>query len=201
MARVSRLFGLLVLAIQTILFSFLISNAKVDGQYIQAWTWQVVNGEQRPFWRPTIAEPTREIININPQVVYLEYNCFYLRAICQNARQYIISAINTKRRWRTAFAYDFNTRRGNGGSGVVGRRPSICDGWDVLTSCPERAEPGNLAQPPVMRNHDVNGLATSPPGLWPETQLEFGTREIRGFNDANGNYQRSRLTYSCDEFP
>ena len=175
-----------------------------DAQYIQRWRWETINGVEVPTWRPTVGEASRPVIMLDTdEAVYLEYNCFYLRAICQNARQYLISALSKERQWRTAFTYDLNRVRGD-----QGRRRQVCQ-WTpahVMVNGPELARPGNLPQPPVMRNHDTSPLSagakdTRQPGTLPFVDFIPGTRKILGYVDAAGQNQQSGLTYTCDEFP
>jgi hypothetical protein len=143
-----------------------------DAQYIQRWRWETINGVEVPTWRPTVGEASRPVIMLDTdEAVYLEYNCFYLLAICQNARQYLISALNKERQWRTAFTYDLNRVRGD-----EGRRGQVCQ-WTpahVNVSCPEWARPGNLPQPPVMCRR--SGELLSRRLVRPETRSKAGER-------------------------
>lgn len=169
-------------------------NNVVLSQYIQKWQWLTTeDGEEKAFWRPLplARYPLVEVINLEPIVVILEYNCYYMPAICQNARQYLISSIGRSRRWRTTFSYDMMSSRGGE------RREEQCPTkrnptWRTYHSCPEVAGPGNLAQPPVM------------PGPWPFLDLEtvspFQSNEIRADRSVDP-IARSGRYYSCDEFP
>lgn len=131
--------------------------------------------------------PLTAVVNLDPNVVFLEYNCYYMRAICQNAYAYLMSAVGSGAKDRTTFHYDFNGKRKGG------RRKQMCpSSWKKTHACPEVAVPGNPAQPAVM------------PGPWPHTQLQApGTLSyiIAQKLDAQGNVVPSKRRYTCDEFP
>lgn len=158
-----------------------------EAQYIQNLQYVTLNGQLVPHWRPTISSPLKEVIDTKTSI-WLEYNCDYMTAICQNARNYFNSAAGQGRRFQTLFSYDFTSSRSKK------RRRKSCPtgrtGWKSYHTCPE------TNQPRPWRND----------GQWPETKLEANPlnalfREVSGYTDVNGQYQRSGLQYSCDEFP
>ncbi|KAK1584910.1 uncharacterized protein LY79DRAFT_581372 [Colletotrichum navitas] len=102
------------------------------------------------------------------------------------------TATGSARRWRTAFAYDFNAGRADD------RRSTICNGtWSSNNNrCPERAGTGNIAQ----------HLPRYSGGVWPEVNVLPPTPglqifTIQGYTDANGQHYNSNLAYTCDEWP
>ncbi|KAL7624109.1 hypothetical protein AAE478_005666 [Parahypoxylon ruwenzoriense] len=159
-------------------------------QFIQDWEWRTdANGEDEAWWSPTVNAPLCRVWDFRPTIVFLEYNCFYMTAICQNAQQFINSARGQSRKWRTAFSYDF------GGRTTKRREASCPSSWKGYHLCPEVARPGNLAQPTVMRQD----------GPWPYTALDpvqVPVNVIQHIRDSQGNVvSNSYLRYTCDEFP
>ena len=124
----------------------------------------------------------------------LEYNCYYLTAICQNANNYITGTVGSARQVPGAFGFDFNKDRKDG------RRDKACnDRWYGHHNCPEVAgvPPGNVAQPSIFRD---DGLA------WPYTALEpgqgTGGRVVQHRRNGQGQViEPSGVYYTCDEFP
>jgi hypothetical protein len=125
----------------------------------------------------------------------LEYNCYYMTAICQNANTFLISARGAARTPRKAFAYDFNSAR------ATSRRNRVCrtgqQGWTSWHACPEIAAPGNQAQPSVYR---ADGLPWWTTAL--EPNLPAGAARVLAHRRSNGQIvERSGVKYTCDEFP
>ncbi|KAK3682883.1 pectate lyase superfamily protein-domain-containing protein [Podospora appendiculata] len=138
-----------------------------------------------PKWRPL---PTNNYQPVHlgdglSGVVMLEYNCYYMTAICQNAHNFATSARGQARFPATIFTYDrWGPRRDR-------RRAASCpSNWATNHPCPE------VGQPPVW--HDD--------GMWPYTALDpFSSirNQILNHYDANGNLvANSKIRYTCDEF-
>ena len=158
---------------------------QIHAQYTQELEEDVQLGTKWFYWRPT---PTgnRYPIVLSKRTVVLEYNCYYMTAICLNAKKYF------ERRGLelTLFNYDFDSAR------TRRRRRRVCptgrNGWKKDHKCPETDFP----QPPVWRSD----------GVWPTTRLEETNpldsrfREIAMIKIGDVE-QRSGLQYSCDEFP
>lgn len=130
-------------------------------------------------------------------ILSLEYNCFYMTAICQNANNYLNSAHGSSRTPRKAFAYDFTNARASN------RRRRVCptgtaSGWATFHTCPELAGPGNLAQPPVYRSDGLPWFTTA---LEPNVPAKSG-KVLKHKRFSTGRLQEySGVKYTCDEFP
>ncbi|OIW23390.1 pectin lyase-like protein [Coniochaeta ligniaria NRRL 30616] len=141
--------------------------------------------------KPLASEPELEVVNLSPETVVLVYNCYYMKAICENAEQYFgtsrgkhphpISGLSAE-----IFGYDFNTGKQ---SRQNSRRQHSCPGtWKKGHSCPEQL-------PETVMRHD---------GPWWTTALEAFTsvNQLANKRDVNGNIiEYSKVRYTCDEFP
>jgi len=167
---------------------FLLSIHSAHGQYIQAWTWRTIGGEDVPHWRPSPGVVSQPIILLEDFNVWITYNCHYMPSICQNADLYKQSTQGKARRWPGSFGYDLNADRG----GKQGRRGAMCpDNWNRAAGGHVCPEPN---QPKPMRADK----------RWPETDVDpthVKRYKIKDHIDANGNVLKSGMYYSCDEFP
>ncbi|KAK5994507.1 Killer toxin subunits alpha/beta-like protein [Cladobotryum mycophilum] len=161
-------------------------------QFIQRWTY--VNSQ--PHWRKTPIDPLVAVAFPQYDVI-LEYNCYWMPAICRNVENW--RSDTTKSKWSTreaddVFCYDFSRRKDKfqlpGGSSDHRRAASCPSTWsNGYTRCLEEN------QPYVM------------PGLWLFTDLETidpeAGMEIEGFrlSPETGDIFRSGRQYSYDEFP
>jgi hypothetical protein len=68
-------------------FVFLLLTSSY-AQYIQDYQIQFINGIATPSWRRDPDLPSTPVLILNPLVI-LEYNCYYMPAICQNANNWI----------------------------------------------------------------------------------------------------------------
>lgn len=167
---------------------------EINAQYIQDIHWQTIpppnNGvANQPFFQPTLNDPFQQAVFLYPEVVYLEYNCYYMRDICVNAQDFINSNRGQQRNPRTLFGYDLNTgKKQRAGKRRAKSCPTGTNGWKTFHTCPETTQ--NI----VMR-HD---------GPWPHKALEPGTTMLNIMNQRD-NLGRiteySKIRYSCDEFP
>lgn len=121
------------------------------------------------------------------------YNCFYMRDICQNARNFQATARGRSLHPNSGipnyiFGYDYNTGRAST-SRASQRGAHTCPGsWKNNHVCPEPT------QKEVMRND----------GQWFSNALEPGTTINGIVNLRNANNQitsYSGMRYTCDEFP
>lgn len=170
--------------------------------YQNDYTYRTVNGVSGAYWRPTLNDPWTPVIRTST-TVWVEYNCQYMEAICQNANSWITTTGNG----RTDFAFDFQNRDVNGVRARKNtRRDESCPGtWINNGRCPEVAGNGNLAQPRSWR-WLIPNPTTGQPGtlsLWPFTALEpnSNNRLLHDVDPVTNNILPSRLKYSCDEFP
>ena len=166
----------------------------VSAQYIQEYeVHPVAVGGGTPvdkdFWRPSQGDALQQVIDLAPETVFLEYNCFYMKEICRNVEDFYASPRGQNHAPTTRFGYDLNTGKNQR---AAKRREKSCptgtNGWRTYHTCPE------TDQGIVMR-HD---------GPWPHKDLEPGTvmNAIKNQRDPQGNViEYSRLRYSCDEFP
>jgi hypothetical protein len=164
-----------------------------QAQYIQGYE-RIINPnpswgpQQQWFWRPEVtpAQIPYHILDLSPTVVFLEYNCYYMRDICKNAQNWFDTPRGQSRSPRNRFAYDLNTGKRKRNDK---RRDKSCpSSWKNKHPCPE------TDQGIVMR-HD---------GPWQHKALEPGTKvnEIKAKRDANGRItEKSQVRYTCDEFP
>lgn len=143
--------------------------------------------------QPDTLSPTSRVIDLGPETVYLVYNCFYMKDICQNylnfrasvrgMNTHPISGIDS-----LTFGYDFHKATGKNSRPSKRRIQSCPSSWKNSHSCPE------TNQLPVMR-HD---------GQWFTNRLEPFTsiNEIQNKRDLQGNVlEYSKVRYTCDEFP
>jgi len=133
------------------------------------------------------------VINIRPRIVWLVYNCYYMRDICKNVDNFEQTARGkhlhpTSGLPNDIFGYDFFTGK-NKQTHQSLRREQSCPtkprgwGWARFHTCPEDN------QRTVMR-HD---------GPWWTTLLDpQGAHNEILRNPLVG---RSKMRYSCDEFP
>jgi hypothetical protein len=180
-------------------YAFILSLPAAQGQTFQNdYTYRTVNGVVGAYWRPTLNDPWTPVIRTST-TVWLEYNCAYMEAICQNANNWI----STTRPGRTDFAFDYHNiyvspQQREGRKGI--RRGESCPrNWINNARCPEVAGPNNLAQPRSYRwEIDTQQLV-----LWPFTALEPGSnnRLLHDTDPTTGAILPSRLKYTCDEFP
>jgi hypothetical protein len=135
------------------------------------------------------------------KVIFLEYNCFYMAAICQNARLWLAShAVNNV--VRSEFSFDFDATRKNWRRD----KESCPSNWIKNGRCPEKADPntGRPAQPKAYRWTIGRPAANGKPAIlsggdfWPTIDIVPPSNNIIG-PDASGN--PSGMIYSCDEFP
>jgi hypothetical protein len=121
------------------------------------------------------------------------YNCYYMRDICQNARNF--QATNRGRNLHPGsgvpnyiFGYDFNT----------GKSYSTRASQRGAHTCPSSWKNNNIC--PVGNQYEV----WRNDGRWFSNALEPGTT-INGIvneRDSNNQITRySRMRYTCDEFP
>ncbi|KAH9219718.1 pectate lyase superfamily protein-domain-containing protein [Leptodontidium sp. 2 PMI_412] len=144
------------------------------------------------YSQPTRAHTVRQVIDLDPEFVYLVYNCFYMRDICKNADNYFRTGrgqIHPESGLPSyVFGYDFNTGK-NSHFRSTQRRDQSCPGnWKDVHVCPEPD------QRVVMRND----------GPWHHNDLEPGTtkNEIRHLRGPNNQIMaQSNLIFTCDEFP
>ncbi|KAK4203018.1 pectate lyase superfamily protein-domain-containing protein [Triangularia verruculosa] len=166
-------------------------NTYVQAQFVQGVTTiaipspTVPNQVTRvPVWRETLQHQYQRVIDIAPELVVLEYNCYYMRDICKNADNWMQTVRGSTRVPRNRFAYDFNT--GNHRFRNTKRRTASCGNFKNRVTCPHTDQ--NI----VMR-HD---------GPWRYKDLEPGTtiNEIRS-DQTSGQRIPSQVRYTCDEFP
>lgn len=169
-----------------------LSFLTVSGQYIQTYVIQnqLPNGREIRLWRPTSQDQWQEVIDVHPYAVFLEYNCYYMTAICRNADNFFESTRGLNRGMdNTLFHLDFSTRKRSPRGRSSYRRSQSCPtGWVAANNCP------HTDQETVWR-HDgawwTTALAPPPDGLnFILAPLVIGpvTRE-------------SGVYYTCDEFP
>lgn len=150
--------------------------------------------DKRPCYSQAVpGGPRRRVVSLNPETVYLVYNCYYMRDICYNAYNFMQSprGLNlhpTSGVPSSVFAYDFNSGKAtNKNSGK--RRSKSCPGsWKNSHKCPE-------ANQRLPMRHD---------GIWYTTELEPGgsAGEIKARPGINGQAsEKSLLRYTCEEFP
>ncbi|KAK1911450.1 hypothetical protein P3342_012751 [Pyrenophora teres f. teres] len=170
-------------------FYAFLADYRVFGQFAQdAYEINLQGGARGLLYQPTAADQPSVVLELDPKVVVLTYNCYYMKDICVNAynfmnyRRDIHPTSNLPKDW---FVYDFNTGRGMRSDK---RRDASCPGsWKDRHPCPEPN------QRVVMRND----------GPWRYTELEDNTdiNEIRNIQLPNGGKIYSNLRYTCDEFP
>ncbi|KAK0103224.1 hypothetical protein ONS95_005259 [Cadophora gregata] len=166
--------------------------AFAHAQYIQAvtsgWVPAPTGGSiiQAKQWRPTTNDPLQRVIDLTPELVVLEYNCFYMRDICKNAANWYATPRGQARPVPNRFTYDFMTGKKSTARNQR-RRSASCGTWNSNTNCPHSDQ--NI----IMR-HD---------GPWQYKDLEPGTTiaEIKAKRDNQGNKIPSWVRYTCDEFP
>ncbi|OHF02987.1 hypothetical protein CORC01_01745 [Colletotrichum orchidophilum] len=178
--------------------------APAEAQFNQKWTWHAsTNGNPTPKWRPLNSGAWLDVVGFGTKAVWLDYNCYWMPAICQNARNYFNTPAGQDRNWPTAFTYDFEKTRSD--EETKGRRSYACPSsktssdkskqWKFFHSCPEKD------QPIPMRSK-----LTARQGEWHHTELEYplvpGEQIIKSYQPADGSAAvPSGLRYSCDEFP
>ncbi|KAK2039764.1 hypothetical protein LZ31DRAFT_545292 [Colletotrichum somersetense] len=179
--------------------------ASANAQFNQKWTWHAsANGNPTPKWRPLDSGAWLDVVGFGTKAVWLDYNCYWMPAICQNARNYYNTPAGQDRNWPTAFTYDFEATRSQ--EERKGRRYYACPSskgfpndkskqWKFFHTCPEKD------QPTPMRSK-----LTARQGQWHHTELENplipGEQTIKAYQPADGSAAiPSGLRYSCDEFP
>lgn len=165
--------------------------ALVQAQYVQAVTSGFVPSPtgsliQVKQWRPTTNDPLQRVIDISPDLVVLEYNCWYMKDICKNADNWYKTPRGQARAVPNRFAYDFATGKASTWRNQQRRRAS-CGGWDSNRNCP----------------HSDQGIVMRHDGPWQYKDLEPQTTiaEIKAKRDSQGNKIPSWVRYTCDEFP
>ena len=168
----------------------------VQAQYVQGQTSGMVPNPNTgvgqpqfisvPLWRPTTADAYQRVIDIAPELVVLEYNCFYMRDICKNAQNWFNTPRGQSRRPQFRFAYDFNSGKGSN-TRKTKRRNASCRNFKNRVTCP----------------HSDQGIVMRHDGPWRYKDLEPGTtiNEIRADVWPNGQRRPSEVRYTCDEFP
>ena len=143
-----------------------------------------------------------QVIDLDPQRVWLAYNCEYMKDICKNAVNFytfgragkangFVHPASGIDQLGTVFGYDFHTGKQSSWRSYQ-RRENSCPthstpAWKDHT-CPEPN------QRTVMRSDRS----------WPYTELEPNSavsNHIRNYVDAAGILRESKMQYTCDEFP
>ncbi|RDA88218.1 hypothetical protein CP532_0368 [Ophiocordyceps camponoti-leonardi (nom. inval.)] len=76
-----------------------------------------MEGKKEAFWQPTLDDPLRQVVNPEPDAIFLEYNCYYMREICKNKVNYdasmrgIVDGSSQVFTPSSLFGYDLNQRR------------------------------------------------------------------------------------------
>lgn len=156
-----------------------------EAQYIQDWDLQpTANGGNTLWWRPNINSNAGPVHYFDNNAVFLTYNCYYMTAICRNARNFLNSPRGLARPYPNMFSYDFGQCRTSNH-----RRASCLSSWAIYNPCPA------TGQPTVHRQD----------GPWFFTDLDpvqTPRNVIRHLRDTQGNIvSPSYLRYTCDEFP
>lgn len=174
-----------------LLLTFVSITTPAHGQYVQAAPKQYIRNSagswvQMPMWRETTATGFTAVIDIAPELVVLEYNCYYMRDICKNADNWFNTPRGQSRVPRYRFAYDFNTGKTSAFRNNR-RRSASCGNFKNRVTCP----------------HSDQGIVMRQDGPWRYKSLEPGTtiNEIRADVWANGARRPSEVRYTCDEFP
>ncbi|RFU75893.1 pectin lyase fold virulence factor [Trichoderma arundinaceum] len=169
----------------------------VVAQFFQDYQWRYIGSAnsnaftRQPFWQPNLPEPYQQGILLDPESVFLEYNCYYMKEICRNANDFINSPRGQSRPEPMTFGYDLNNKVRK-----PRRRERSCptapkgSAWKDFHTCPEPDQ-----KKPMKQN-----------GEWQETDLEPGVNntnnQIKNKRDSQGNViEYSKIRYSCDEFP
>lgn len=183
-----------LLCLFTTLVSILLKHSHVEAQYVQAVANQWIphpNGVPGQFlavqmWRETAASPYKRVIDIAPELVVLEYNCYYMRDICKNADNWFATPRGQSRTPRYRFAYDFNTGKTSAFRNDR-RRTASCGSFKRTVTCP----------------HSDQNIVMRQDGPWRYKDLEPGTtiNEIKADVWPNGSRRPSEVRYTCDEFP
>lgn len=157
----------------------------VHGQYSQDWSFtNNINGDEEIWWRPTLNSQDYRIWDFSDRyLIFLEYNCAYMTAICENAENFLATPRAQARRYPYAFAYDL------GGRTTKRRRASCPSSWAKTHSCPE------FNQPTVWRQDGAWWTTALDPVQVPNNVIEH-VRDNQGRVTSN-----SYLRYTCDEFP
>lgn len=143
------------------------------------------------FSLPTISAPQVQVVDLAPtQSVRLVYNCFYMVAICQNARNWYAQHTlpRNSRIPRTRFGYDFNTnskKRGTSTRAAYRGRATCPSSW--------KNQPGNAC--PAL----FQGTVWRSDGQWWSNFLDPQTTINEIIRSPTGT--KSGLRYTCDEFP
>ncbi|KAF1817733.1 uncharacterized protein K489DRAFT_414339 [Dissoconium aciculare CBS 342.82] len=150
----------------------------------QTFSTPAANGVAQTCWQPDAGSPCVPPVQTSKSF-FLEYNCYYMENICQNARLWLAGHM-VANQVRTEFAYDYKgSRRDN-------RRDESCPRtWINNGRCPERGMPGQA------RSYRWNRV-TSTGEFWPTVDLAPGSNNLIA-DDATG--RPSEMIYSCDEFP
>jgi len=168
--------------LRLILFSLSIYNLAL-GQFIQEYQMKLYNGQQRRksttgrhpvmlpkanntrfvvHWRREVNDPLRVVLQPNT-VAQINYNCYYMKAICQNAREWLATDRAKNRQlaqWGAGssqiYGYDLGPKKSK-------RRGSrMCDSFKDDNVCPQRRK-GVVIQPDIMPDHWTTAVETINP--------------------------------------
>lgn len=201
---------------------------QAHAQYVQAVTSGYVPAAaptpgvvRVPQWRPTVNDALQRVIDITPDLVVLEYNCYYMKDICKNADNWYKTPRGQNRSPVNRFAYDFHTGKGSTWRNQK-RRQQSCGSWDSNKNCPHTDQNivmryaivpylnaicicSELLPRQEFRNFDncTSLIKFRQDGPWQYKDLEPGTNiaEIRAKRDPQNNKIPSWVRYTCDEFP
>ncbi|KAH6983653.1 pectate lyase superfamily protein-domain-containing protein [Ilyonectria sp. MPI-CAGE-AT-0026] len=182
----------------TLIYFSLFNPSLVLAQYFQRYQYINVTlpnnagFQDQYWWQPSVLHAPQLVRFLNPDVVILTYNCYYMKDICKNAENWFAGPRGPgAAQVYTSFSFDLN---GGDNGRSDDRRTQSCPGsWKNSHTCPETDQ--NI----VMR-HD---------GPWPFTELDptagqggAGSYLIKHVRDGQGNIlRRSDVQYTCDEFP
>lgn len=137
-----------------------------EAQYIQDWDLQpTANGGNTLWWRPNINSNAGPVHYFDNNAVFLTYNCYYMTAICRNARNFLNSPRGLARPYPNMFSYDFGQCRTSNH-----RRASCLSSWAIYNPCPA------TGQPTVHRQDGPGSSRTSI--LFRHPEMLSGTCEI-----------------------
>ena len=144
-----------------------------------------------------------QVIDLDPQRVWLAYNCEYMKDICKNAVNFytfgragrangFVHPASGIDQLGTVFGYDFHT----------GKQPSWRSYQRRENSCPSHSTPAwkDYHTCPEPNQRTVMRSDRS----WPYTELEPNSavsNQIRNYVDTAGILRESKMRYTCDEFP
>ncbi|RDA83937.1 hypothetical protein CP532_3642 [Ophiocordyceps camponoti-leonardi (nom. inval.)] len=163
-----------------------------SGELVQRW--KIL--DRQPHWHRFAKTIYRPVLYPEHDVI-LQYNCYWMPAICRNARNWM--ANKTKSEWGSreasdVFSYDFSATERSYYQRRWDSCPYTWSKWpDAFSICPQ------TDQPRIM------------PGPWMHQDLEISKRKVAMEiqSSANATYAanlahnpgRSGRQYACDEFP